>query len=134
MKTMGIYHNDTIKTYPDLNPTAPQELEAYRLKNITEIEAYLLDEIYVREWPAKNMKWFNTIANIVDTSFITSTVITGGVSTATFASCVDLRVGVALNETIILFSLATTITRKSFKIFTIKQEKHDTVKLFAQAI
>lgn len=53
---MGIYHNDTIKTYPDSNPTAPQELEAYRLKKITEVEAHLLDEIYVREWPAKNMK------------------------------------------------------------------------------
>ena len=56
MKTMGIYHNDTIKTYPDPNPTAPQQLEAYRLKKITEVEAHLLDEIYVREWPAKNMK------------------------------------------------------------------------------
>ena len=69
----------------------------------------------------------------MDTGFITSTVITEGISTAAFASCVDLRVGIALSGTIILFSLATTITQKSFKIFTIKQEKHDAVKLFAQA-
>ena len=27
------------------------------------------------------------------------------------------------------FSLATDITRKSFKIFTVKQEKHDAIKL-----
>ena len=28
--------------------------------------------------------------------------------------------------------LATAITRKSFKIFTVKQEKHDAIKLLAQ--
>ena len=41
---MSIYDNET-KIYPDLNPIAPQEPEAYRLKKITEIEAYLFDEI-----------------------------------------------------------------------------------------
>ena len=29
--------------------------------------------------------------------------------------------------------LASAITRKSFKIFTVKQEKHDAIKLFAQS-
>ena len=41
---MSIYDNES-KIYPDLNPTAPQEPQAYRLKKITEIEVYLLDEI-----------------------------------------------------------------------------------------
>ena len=31
------------KIYPDLNPTAPEEPQAYRLKKLTELEAYLLD-------------------------------------------------------------------------------------------
>ena len=44
---MSIYDNETIKIYPDLNPMTPQELQAYRLKKLTEIEAYLLDEIEV---------------------------------------------------------------------------------------
>ena len=38
---MSIYDNDT-KVYPDLNPTAPQEPQSYRLQKLTEIEAYLL--------------------------------------------------------------------------------------------
>ena len=68
------------------------------------------------------MKRFNTITGIVDTGLITSTVITGGISIAAFASGVGLPVGIALSGTSLLLSLATAITRKSFKIFTVKQE------------
>ena len=45
---MGIYENES-KIYPDLNPTAPQKPQTYRLKKLTEIEAFFLDEIEVRE-------------------------------------------------------------------------------------
>ena len=79
------------------------------------------------------MKRFNTITGIVDTDLIPSTVITGGISIAAFASGVGLPVGIALSGTSLLLSLATAITRKSFKIFTVKQEKHDAIKLLAQS-
>ena len=100
---------------------------------LTEIEAYLLDEIEVRDRIAKEMKWFNTITDIVDTGLITLTAITGGISIAAFASGVGLPVGVALSGTSLLLSLAIVITRKSFKTFTVKQEKHDAIKLLAQS-
>ena len=45
---MSIYDNETSKMYPDLNPTAPQEPQVYRLQNLTEIEVYLFDEIEFR--------------------------------------------------------------------------------------
>ena len=127
---MSIYDNDT-KIYPDLNPTAPQESQAYRLQKLTEIEAYLLNEIEVRERIATKMKRSNTITGIVNIGLITSTVITGSISIATFASGLGLPIGIALSGTSLLLSLATAITRKSFKIFTIKQEKHDAFKLLA---
>ena len=111
---MSIYDSDT-KIYPDLNPTAPQEPQAYRLQKLTEIETFFLDEIEVRERIAKKMKRFNTITGIVDTCLITLTVITGGTSIAAFASGVGLPIGAALGGTSLLLSLATVITRKSFK-------------------
>ena len=52
------------------------------------------------------MKRFNTIAGIVDTGLITSTVITGGISIAAFASGVSLPAGIALSGTSLLLSLA----------------------------
>ena len=106
---MSIYDNET-KIYPDLNPTAPQEPQTYRLKKLTEIEAFFLDEIEVREQIAKKMKRFNTITGIVDTGLVTSTVITGRISIATFASGFGLPVGIALYGTSLLLSLATVIT------------------------
>ena len=50
---MSIYDNETTsKIYLDLNPTAPQEPQTYRLKKLTEIEAYLLDEMkFVNGFP-----------------------------------------------------------------------------------
>ena len=79
------------------------------------------------------MKRFNTITVIVDTGLITSTVITGGISIAAFASDAGLPVGIALSGTSLLLSLATVITQKSFQFFTIKQEKHNAIKLLAQS-
>ena len=89
---MSIYDNET-KIYPDLNPTAPQEPQAYRMQKLTEIETFLLDEIEVRERIVKKMKQFNTISGIVDTGLITSTVITGVISVAAFVSGIGLLVG-----------------------------------------
>ena len=73
---MSIYDNET-NIYPDLNPTAPQEPQIYRINKLTEIESYFLDKIEVRERIAKKMKRFNTITGILDAGLITSTVITG---------------------------------------------------------
>ena len=121
------------KIFPDLNPTGPQEAQTYRLKKLTEIEVFFLDKIEVREQIAKRMKRFNTITGIVDTGLITSLVITGGISIGAFTSGAGLPVGIALSGTGLLFFHATAITRKSFKTFTVKQEKHDAIKLLLQS-
>ena len=62
---MSIYDNET-KIYPDLNPTAPQEPQTCRLKKLTEIEAFFLDEIEARRREAKKKKRLNTSMGIVD--------------------------------------------------------------------
>ena len=89
---------------------------------MSEIRAFFLDEIEVREQIAKKLKRFSTITGIVGTGIITSTVITGGISVAVFASGVGMPVGIALSGTILILSLATLTTRKSFEMFTVKQE------------
>ena len=91
----------------------------------------MLDEIEAREKIAKKMKRSNTITGIVDAGLITSTVITGGI--AAFASDVGLPVGIALSRSSLFIFLATVITPKSFKTFTVRQQKHDSIKLLAQS-
>ena len=80
---MSIYDNKS-KIYPDLDPTAPQEPQAYRLNKLSEIEAFFLEKIEARERITKKMKRFSIITGIVDTGLIKSTVITGGISIAAF--------------------------------------------------
>ena len=89
----------------------------------------MLDETEVRERIAKKMKQFNTITGIVDTRLITPILITEEISIAAFTSDVRLSVGITLSGISLLLSLATVITRKSFETFTVKQEKHDAIKL-----
>ena len=100
---------------------------------MSEIEANFHNEIEVREQIAKKIKRFNTITDIVDMGLITSTVITGGISIAAFASDVGLPVTIALSGTSLPLSLATAITRKPFKMFTVKQEKHDAITQLTQS-
>ena len=59
--------------------------------------------------------------------------ISGWISIAAFASGIGLPVGIAASGPSLLLSVATVITRKSFKTFTVKQEKHDSIKLLAQS-
>ena len=58
---MSIYDTKTSKIYPDLNHMTTQEPQTYHFKKLTEIEAYLLNEVEVRERVAEKMKRFNTI-------------------------------------------------------------------------
>ena len=129
---MSIYNNET-KIYPDLNPTAPQEPQTYRLQKLTEIEAYLFNEIEDNGREAKKMKQFKTITGIVDTGLIISAVITGGTSIATSASAAGLPVGAALARFNVFFSLSTVATRKPLQTLTVKQGKHNAIKLLAQS-
>ena len=71
------------------------------------------------------------MTGIVDIGLITSKVITEDISIAAFASGVGLPVGIALSGTSLLLSLGTGRTQKSFKILTVKQEKHDAIRLLA---
>ena len=130
---MSIYDNETSKIYPDLNPTIPQKLQTYRLKKVTEIEPYLLDEIEAHRWEAKKMKLFNTITGIVDTGLITSAAITRGASIPAFASGVGLPVGIAIGGFEVVLSLLTVGTRKFSRGLTVKQGKHDAIMLLAQS-
>ena len=69
----------------------------------------------------------------MDTGLITSTVVTGGISIAAFASGVGLSVGTALGGASLFFSAITTATRKPSKPLTVRREKHDSIKLLAQS-
>lgn len=84
---------------------------------------------FVKGWQEK-IKRSNTIVSVLNTGLITSIVITGGLSIAAFAVGAGLLVGIDLGW---LSSVAAAITQKVFKIFTVKQEKQDAIRLLTQS-
>ena len=106
---MSVYDNDT-NIYPDLNPSAPQEPQTYRLKKLTETETFFLDEIEACRRDAKKKKRLNTIIGIVDTGLITSAVIAGWASIPAFSSGPSLPVGAAIGGLGVVLSLLTVPT------------------------
>ena len=59
--------------------------------------------------------------------------VTGGISIVAFASGVGLPDRATLGGASLLLSYVTVITQKSLKSFTVKQEKHNSIKLLAQS-
>ena len=110
----------------------PRNPKTYRLKKITKIEGYLLDETEVCKRLAKKMKLLNIVRRVVEIGLVTLTVITAGASIAAFTSGVGLSFGIALSKTSLTFSHSKVITQKSFRKFTIKQEKKYGNKLITQ--
>ena len=96
---------------------------------MSEIDAFFLNEIEECEQKTKKIKRSITILSIVDTSLITSTVLTGGISIATLASGVGLPVGITLGGTSLLFFPYNT---RHVKASIVAREKHDSIKLLAQ--
>ena len=70
--------------------------------------------------------------SIRDTSLLTSTVLTGGISIAAFASGVGLPVRIALGRVRLPFSFMAPATRKYLKASIVAQEKHHSIKLLSQ--
>ena len=93
----------------------------------------MLHEIEERRRQAKKKKQFNKIIRTIDIGLITSSAIAGGTSTLAVASSVGLPVGAALGRFSVILSLSTIITRKSSRSLTVKQGKHNAIKLLAQA-
>ena len=108
---MSFYDNEINKIYSDLKSTAPQSPQAYPLKKLTGIEAYLLDEIEFGERLAENIERFNTITSTVHTDLITSTVSIGEVFVTASSSGAGLPVSIALSGTSLFFSCNSYYTK-----------------------
>ena len=83
----------------------------------------------------KLAKKFRRIGNsilIVNTGLIITTVISGSTSIAAISSGVAIPIGIVLTGTILLLSIATTVTKKSLNAIRVKQKKHDQIILLAQ--
>ena len=129
---MSIYDNDT-KICPDLNPSAPQEPQTYRLKKLTETEAFFflwnLDPQVggvKKETIKYNYRYRRHRLNYLSSDC-------RGASIPAFVSDVGLPLGATLSELGVVLSFLTVATPKVSRSQKVEQGKDDAIMLLAQS-
>ena len=101
---------ETRSIYPNLN-----DQQQFRLNKINEIEDYFVAEIKERELMSKRLSKYIASFDYFDKSLIFSSVTTGSISIASFATVIAAPVGMASASFSLAFSISTGIVKKLLK-------------------
>ena len=116
----------THNIYPNLSAT-PSNEQQFRLNKISGIKDYFVAEIKERELMRKRLNKYNASLDYFDESLIVLSVITGSISTVSFASVIGTPVGMMSASCGVAFSIAIGIVKKLLKQQEIRRKT--TIKL-----
>ena len=108
---------------PNMYPNISNDQE-YRLKKINEIEEYFIAEIRERELISKNLSKYIVSFDYLDKSLIISSVTTGSISIASFATVIGAPVGIMSASCSLAFSITTGFVKKFLKTIRNKNKKN----------
>ena len=86
--------------------------EQFRLNKINEIKDYFVAEIKERELMSKRLSKYIASLDYFDISLIVSSVTTGSISIASFATVIGAPVGIVSASFSLAFSISTGIMKK----------------------
>ena len=98
--------------------------QEYRLKKINEIEEYFIAEIRERELISKNLSKYIVSFDYLDKSLIISSVTTGSISIASFATVIGAPVGIMSASCSLAFSITTGFVKQFLKTIRNKNKKN----------
>ena len=132
---MARYDIDTGKLYPVL-PTAPEEDEgqAFRLKTIKEVEAFMHAEIAERSRLSKKFDNCSSITSYVNYGLTATTIITGSGGIACLSTGIGAPIALALGGISLASTLTSGITHRLSKIYNVKAKKHNDILMVAQTV
>ena len=107
-----------------IDRTDLSEQTKFRLDEISKIENYFIEEINQRKSCSKKLSKYVAAFDYIDKILIVLSATTGGVSICSFTSIVGAPVGIARASFILIFSLATGITKILLNITRQKKKKH----------
>ena len=109
--------------YPNLSATPLNDQQQFRLNKINEIKDYFVCEIKERELMSKRLSKYIASFAYFEKSLIVSSVTTGSISIASFASVIGAPVGMMSAGCSLAFSITTIIVKKQQDLTTIKNNK-----------
>ena len=89
--------------------------QEFRLNLISEIEDYFIVEIKERELVCKKLSKYISFFDYFDKSLIVSSVASGGVSIASFATVIGAPIGITSGNLSFTFSLCTALVKELLK-------------------
>ena len=101
--------------------------EQFRLNKISEVEYYFIKEIKERELMSKKLSKYISFFDYFDKSSIFSSVTSSSISIASFATVIEIPVGITSASLSLAFSLCTGLVKKLLK--ATRNKKKSIIKL-----
>ena len=116
----------------EIDKTNLTDQTKYRLKKITKIENYFVEEINQKKPCSKKLSKYVAAFDYIDKVLIALSVTSSGTCIILSASVVGASVGIASASFSLIFSLTTGINKKSLSITKDKKKKHDKIVILAK--
>ena len=124
--------NKTPNIYPNLS-TTPSNEQQFRLNKINEIKDYFLAEIRERELISKNLRKYIASLEYFDKSLNVLSVLSGGISIASFASVIGAPAGIIAASGGFTFSITLGFVKKFLKTTRNKNKKYNKIVMLAKS-
>ena len=122
----------TTNIYPNLNANILSE-QQFKLDKISEIKDYFLEEIGERELIGKNINKFITSLDYFDKSLNVSSILSGSISIASFATVIGAPAGIIGASCGFTFSITSGFVKKFLKTIRNKKKKHNKIVMLARS-
>ena len=107
--------------------------QQFRLNKISKIEDYFITEIKERELVSKKPSKYISFFDYFDKSIIVLSITSGSVSIASFATVIDVVIGITSASLTLAFSLCTGLVKKISKATKNKKKKHNKIVMLARS-
>ena len=105
--------------------------QQFRLNKINEIKYYFLAEIRERELISKNLSKYIASLNYFDKSLNVSSILSGSISIASFASFIGVPAGIIGASCSFTFSITSGFIKRFLKTIRYKKKKHNEIVMLA---
>ena len=124
--------NETHNIYSNLDVSLSDQ-QQFRLKKINEVKDYFVAEIKERQLMSKRLSKYIASFEYSDKSLIISSVTTGSISVASFATVTGAPVGIVSESFSLAFFIFTGIVKKLLKTTRNKKKKHNKILMLTRS-
>ena len=124
--------NKTPNIYPNLATNISNE-QQFRLNKINEIKDYFLAEIRERELISKNLSKYIASLDYFDKSLNVLSILSGGLSIASFSSVIGALAGITGASCSFTFSITSGFIKMFLKTIRNKKKNHNKIVILARS-